>query len=477
MKLSSKLRQFGNLIKAGCRKIWINAGATIGTIKDTGSKTITEDDEKDVDKDEQSSQTPNNDNDDYTLDEDDENPRCDWKVIDAIPDSKYEDLIRLRCDPTGTWTDARVLGHSKGSYHRASCLGLLIGNKVRTYYVRVPGHGTHEHWTPEDAYMLEREVQIIEYIRTHTKAPVPEIIDYSTSHDNLLGHPYILMTKIDGRNASSIWNDKSYFEDGQAQYSWRLADDPPTEVKQKRITFLRSLARIMTDIGTLSFDHIGMPIIFDIVFAQPAFNPSEPETFTIHHNDLDLQNILVDEDGNITGIIDWDRAMAAPRCAGAAAVPLFLQKDWLPNYLNTLDIWPHMAWNTHHYRELYAAALVEAGNPDAKYTIKSAIYQAALMAIYEGGDVYDFVKKLLQEIPQCRVQAGEFCKALGSSIGWPAAEKMLTVELAKIFEPELPRQDLLQDLCDELSLEDWKEKFGEFLLYDPDFDAELNAEP
>jgi hypothetical protein len=157
---------------------------------------------------------------------------------------------------------------------------------------------------------------------------------------------------------------------------------PSTATEKKRITFLRSLARIMSEIQALSFDKGGMAIFadgaaptfgpmytwgpdssnkarkhtafrstqeyfflgmvrllsrltaesppsedgcqqfFHILMNQAVFKPAAPETFTIHHNDLDLQNILVDDDGNVTGIIDWDAAFIAPRCM--AAGPLFL---------------------------------------------------------------------------------------------------------------------------------------------------------
>jgi hypothetical protein len=71
---------------------------------------------------------------------------------------------------------------------------------------------------------------------------------------------------------------------------------------------------------------------FNLIFGQSVFNSprSEKETFTIHHTDLDLQNIFVDDEGNVTGIIDWDKTFAA--------APLFLQKDWLPDYLNTFRL-------------------------------------------------------------------------------------------------------------------------------------------
>ncbi|KAF7446918.1 hypothetical protein A1F99_083650 [Pyrenophora tritici-repentis] len=155
-----------------------------------------------------------------------------------------------------------------------------------------------------------------------------------------------------------------------------------------------------------------------MIFNLPVFT-EQNETFTIRHNDLDLQNILVEEEGNITGIIDWDNAIAAPRSIGTAAVPVFLRNDWFPDWANDLRTPQSMAWNHHYYRQIYAAALMEAGSENAKYTIKSALYQA--LALGQGK--------------------------------WTAAENMLKKQLPKIFEPELPPEGLLAKLDFELDMQ------------------------
>lgn len=195
------------------------------------------------------------------------------------------------------------------------------------------------------------------------------------------------------------------------------------------------------------YERIGIRKIMEIVFSLPVFNPEddEPETFSLCHDDFDLQNILVNDMGFVEGIIDWDGTKAVPRCIGASSVPYFLRKDWLPDWANNLETSPCMSWNTEHYRQIYAAALYE-DNPecaDAMFTTKSAIYHAAIGAIWDFGSAVDFTDKLLQEVPGIRIAPVAMKIALGK--GWPACEDMLKRELAKIFEPEMPKAEYFED--------------------------------
>ena len=48
--------------------------------------------------------------------------------------------------------------------------------------------------------------------------------------------------------------------------------------------------------------------------------------FILSHPDFDSQNVLVDDDGAITGIIDWDNVDVRPRQV-AAAYPMWLTVD------------------------------------------------------------------------------------------------------------------------------------------------------
>jgi hypothetical protein len=224
------------------------------------------------------------------------------------------------------------------------------------------------------------------------------------------------------------------------------------KMKQMTDTLMESLEDDNDD-ETDWHDSHGIRTILGFIFLQPAFHGSSGETFTLHHNDLDLQNILCDDEGNVTGIIDWDHAMAAPRCLGATSVPMFLRSDWFPEYTFGLQIPPCMAWNYEHYREMYAAAIMEASDAEtAEFTLKSGLYAAAVAAITVGGDVHDLGQKLLNEIPHWRTEYWEFIQAFGKG-SWGSARTLLQTHFKTIFEPQLPPEGLLEAMDEELEMQ------------------------
>jgi hypothetical protein len=110
---------------------------------------------------------------------------------------------------------------------------------------------------------------------------------------------------------------------------------------------------------------------------------------------------------------------------------------------------------------------LEVGSPDALYTINSTIYGAAFAAVWDAnGSMYDFVDKMLREIPHYRVQADDFMTSL--AFGWKDAENMLKVEFAKILEPQPRRANLLAELDVGVVIKEWFSTFDEYLIEDED---------
>jgi hypothetical protein len=155
----------------------------------------------------------------------------------------------------------------------------------------------------------------------------------------------------------------------------------------------------------------GRRFVMLYMLARAPFNASkkigdEKESFVLRHDDLNFQNILCDEQGNVTAIIDWDKCRAVPRCIGYSSLPLFLTKDWTPDFKTNIDL--HMPWELEEYRKIYAGAMLQATGPhgDGRFTIKSALYEAVHAALYGGqfgGSVPNVVCRILKHLKTTRM--------------------------------------------------------------------------
>jgi aminoglycoside phosphotransferase (APT) family kinase protein len=180
------------------------------------------------------------------------------------------------------------------------------------------------------------------------------------------------------------------------------------------------------------------------VYSSEPFNASlkhgdANETFVLRHDDLNFQNIFCDPDtGEVTGIINWERASTAPRCIGYATLPVFFTTDHCPNY--SLFFEAHTTWALEEYRRLYADAMIEAtgSEGDGKYTFKSGLYQAAHGALYGSaarGSCRDFLHKLLRSIQVLDyLNIDEFLDWMGED-GFDWGMEMAGRELPGILAP------------------------------------------
>lgn len=189
----------------------------------------------------------------------------------------------------------------------------------------------------------------------------------------------------------------------------------------------------------------GALIILKIIFASSVFNPSkDTEKFTIHHTDLDLQNILTDEKGVVTGILEWDGAFAGPRCIGLTAAPKFLVSDWFPEGPDqlpeesdeSLERILYIGYMTEHYRNIYSGLNQDVHTMDTKYTANSTLYQAAFAVLYEGSHPLNLASKVLDRVPGILLHPLNFIMTLGRPGGWSVAEQYLREQIPKLLEIE-----------------------------------------
>ena len=251
------------------------------------------------------------------------------------------------------------------------------------WIARVPGCALGEDGDPFfDAFSTQEfltRVHLTQFLRTKTTIPIPQIFAWEEAVDNPLRVPYTLEAFCEGSLLADLW------------------DNPAWTTEDKRVKVLSQLAFSMAQLAALRFDKIGgpnidhdreTPYIGQILeregsdddeertwgahcYAGPytstkAFfhahhDDPEPRTdhakylwghqklaslaidsipgfidqkgFFLAHIDFNSQNILIDEDANVTAIIDWDNCHTRPPAFGCARYPIWITVDWDPvNY-------------------------------------------------------------------------------------------------------------------------------------------------
>ena len=117
------------------------------------------------------------------------------------------------------------------------------------------------------------------------------------------------------------------------------------------------------------------------------FNDGRP--YTLEWPDYDLQNILVDEDANVTGMIDWDLTITRPFGLGFARYPSWILCDWNPaHYVYDLEDGSHDDEKENspeellRFRKHYAGAFAKLDRP--RYDPRETELSHLMVAINTG---------------------------------------------------------------------------------------------
>jgi aminoglycoside phosphotransferase (APT) family kinase protein len=221
--------------------------------------------------------------------------------------------------------------------------------------------------------VLKSEVDTMRYVKSHTNIPLPEVYDYNVNRLpelNPIGHPYTLMSAIDGQilpgqfreSVPQVYQDRvlsdiagylielstlrfpmigrldATINKGVSTYSIKPCINPAGCIWQQNsgpfhtaidyffttrtIDYNQTLQRMSHDSDECFAAWLRLQTALAIV--QMEFNQGP---FPLHHPDLRFANILFDENYNITGIIDWSYTMAVPFEAFANLQSDFLQDD------------------------------------------------------------------------------------------------------------------------------------------------------
>ena len=239
---------------------------------------------------------------------------------------------------------------SGGSYNRV-VRGVLGCDQLcpRCVVVRIPRFTYCSHLN---------EVALLRFLRSNTALPVPSVLHFSTSSSNIISDPFMILEHLPGNCLGGVYDDLPIYI--------------KKSVVRSLVRLLKQLSEVTFDaIGTLlsaSPDGFGIQIghpvnvvdetqivpppspacarsirsyleerwsffvaeeqrrnpgdTFDLRFTSafraamdilPIPDADVPARIMVHHTDLAPRNIFIDtRSGEITGVLDWDRAESAP---------------------------------------------------------------------------------------------------------------------------------------------------------------------
>ncbi|KAF2638272.1 hypothetical protein P280DRAFT_520292 [Massarina eburnea CBS 473.64] len=188
----------------------------------------------------------------------------------------------------------------------------------------------------------------------------------------------------------------------------------------------------------------GIRELMRMILQIPSFQKSctgdqTQETMVLKHDDLNFQNIMCDNTGQVTGIIDWDKARIVPRNIGYAALPLFFIPDYFSGFGANDRRLQMTISDLDKYRRLYAETMIEKTGPDGdgKITLNSGWYQA-IDALLNGhawqSDAADLFKKILRESEQLRrLPIDEICWELGTGGNGLIGHELVQREILEVL--------------------------------------------
>ncbi|KAJ5572332.1 hypothetical protein N7535_005992 [Penicillium sp. DV-2018c] len=207
-------------------------------------------------------------------------------------------------------------------------------------------------------FIMRSEIATLEFLR-ETNIPAPEVYAFCLDEANPVGVPYILMEKMPGKSLS--WSDAT--QEQRTKVIDQLADIY-VELQAHPFPMMGSLDKIgsnyvigpfaresLADFGESGLEMLGpfssleeyynahIELILDLIVRQEAYAKRPVDAFLIHlylqenilailpddslddgkfylkHADEKGDQILVDDQFRITGIIDWEWAHTGPKSA------------------------------------------------------------------------------------------------------------------------------------------------------------------
>lgn len=408
-------------------------------------------------------------------------------------------LIRLAMDVRNSMLtnhedclSCRVIGQLHGSFNVVYILQFDDGLK---YVIRLPALGWGNRWTPAAKKAFDSQVLTMHLIRRMTDIPLPDILAFDSTQGNPLETPYMVISFISGATVEALWYDETGptpLEERRSRilsttamamaqlqslkfdwigslqlndeseenslgigscYEWNLpsrhaelqGQDPdikefgPFRTTNEYLNYLHDSQERDSDAMAVGCRELLTRMIASLPLSvEKTHDGGNDETFVLTAPDFDSQNFMADEQGNLTGIIDWDHVQTMPLFLGYCRYPEWITRDCDPIFYyypsNAMESSPEQL---RQYRQYYAAEMVRLlhNNDEARFAKKSHIFGAVWMAASRYDCQVSMLAKLMDRALARDGYLNKFALMEGIGEGhWVISEAEVMDRFRELFE-------------------------------------------
>ncbi|TGO16996.1 hypothetical protein BPAE_0457g00060 [Botrytis paeoniae] len=191
---------------------------------------------------------------------------CDWDYQEPFVTYKHK-IIQL-CHDLGLDKPSKIERMRGGSFNRVVCLSLPSKDN-QDYVLRIPRNLDTNESTRD-------QVAILHYLAP--LMPVPAVVAFDSTSDNVIGRPYILQEKLKGVNAGSVY--------------YALPSD-------EKMQFVKLLADIIKKLNTLKIDRPGQLVAgpsIPSISHEPLTIPTDIEVTGYRFSQHDALEVMSSQD-------------------------------------------------------------------------------------------------------------------------------------------------------------------------------------
>lgn len=207
----------------------------------------------------------------------------------------------------------------------------------KRWMVKIPCNGTPERWDNLSKRVMDSEVETMRFLKKETTIPVPEVLAWTSTPDLMAGVPFIFMSYMGGVTLREVWNQEVKTKEDEERVGKSHALRPSIHhrgrIDSPRQLVQDVLARVLyqPDSNWVMYNEqkptpCPKEWYESALDANPSRRPNhlqdglvqllrwmikwmpEPrgysDAFVLDHPNLSIANILVDEMGKVTAILD-----------------------------------------------------------------------------------------------------------------------------------------------------------------------------